>query len=47
MFLDKEESTNAAEFNRRIRTIPNPLIVDLWAPWCRHCKAMEPALKQV
>lgn len=24
-----------------------PIIVDLWAPWCAPCRAMEPALKQV
>lgn len=36
----------AAEFNRKVRTGIKPLIVDLWAPWCRPCKAMEPAFKQ-
>ena len=35
-----------AEFQRRLRTNPRPIIVDLWAPWCKPCRAMEPAFKQ-
>jgi thioredoxin len=35
------------EFNQRINTTPRPLIIDLWAPWCGPCRAMEPAFQQV
>jgi thioredoxin len=35
------------EFQRKLRTNPRPIIVDLWAPWCKPCRAMEPAFKQV
>jgi thioredoxin 1 len=34
------------EFQRKIKTSPRPIIVDLWAPWCKPCRAMEPAFKQ-
>lgn len=34
------------EFQRKVRTNPRPIIVDLWAPWCKPCRAMEPAFKQ-
>lgn len=35
-----------AEFQRRIKYSKKPLIVDLWAPWCAPCRAMQPAFKQ-
>lgn len=34
------------EFQRKIKNNPRPIIVDLWAPWCAPCRAMEPAFKQ-
>jgi thioredoxin len=33
------------EFQRKIKNNPRPIIVDLWAPWCAPCRAMEPAFK--
>lgn len=35
------------EFKLKISNNKNPVIVDLWAPWCAPCRAMEPAFKQV
>jgi thioredoxin len=34
------------EFQKRLMENANPVIVDLWAPWCGPCRAMEPAFKQ-
>jgi len=34
------------EFQRKIKNNPKPIIVDLWAPWCAPCRAMEPAFKR-
>lgn len=36
-----------SEFQKRLVENPNPILVDLWAPWCAPCRAMEPAFKQV
>lgn len=36
-----------ALFQKKIQASKKPVIVDLWAPWCRPCRAMEPAFKQV
>ncbi|MHC1740596.1 MAG: thioredoxin domain-containing protein [Anaerolineaceae bacterium] len=33
------------DFQRKLKTNPRPIIVDLWAPWCKPCRAMEPAFK--
>jgi thioredoxin len=36
-----------SEFQKRLVENSKPVIVDLWAPWCAPCRAMEPAFKQV
>ena len=38
---------NLIDFEKRVSTNKIPIIVDLWAPWCGPCRAMEPAFKQV
>jgi len=35
-----------SEFQKRLVENTKPVIVDLWAPWCAPCRAMEPAFKQ-
>lgn len=35
-----------SEFQQRLTKNESPVIVDLWAPWCAPCRAMEPAFKQ-
>jgi thioredoxin len=35
------------EFQRKLKTNPRPIVVDLWAPWCNPCRAMDPAFKQI
>jgi thioredoxin len=36
-----------SQFQKRLVENPKPFIVDLWAPWCGPCRAMEPLFKQV
>ncbi len=35
------------EFNRFVSNNPRPFMVDLWAPWCGPCRAMEPAFQKI
>ncbi len=37
---------NRNQFAARLNNHPKPIIVDLWAPWCAPCRAMEPAFKE-
>jgi len=31
----------------KLKTNPRPVIVDVWAPWCRPCKVLSPRLERV
>jgi thioredoxin 1 len=35
------------EFQRKIKYSAKPIVVDLWAPWCKPCLAMAPAFKEI
>lgn len=35
-----------SEFQDRLLENSKPIIVDLWAPWCAPCRAMEPVFMQ-
>jgi thioredoxin len=35
------------EFVKHLEEKPTPVVLDLWAPWCTPCRAMEPAFKQI
>ena len=41
------KTVSAATFEQDVLKSERPILVDLWAPWCGPCIAMEPALKEL
>ena len=35
------------EFFAKVQAAPNPVVVDIWAPWCGPCRTLSPRLQQV
>jgi thioredoxin 1 len=41
------KTVTEATFEKDVIKNDRPILVDLWAPWCGPCIAMEPALKEL
>ena len=41
------KTVTQATFEQEVIQNKRPILVDLWAPWCGPCIAMEPALKEL
>jgi thioredoxin 1 len=41
------KTVTEASFEQDVVKSSRPVLVDLWAPWCGPCIAMEPAMKEL
>ena len=40
-------NVTGADFEAKVLDAPMPALVDFWAPWCRPCQLMQPALDRL
>jgi thioredoxin 1 len=38
---------NDENFDERVTTLQEPILVDFWAGWCSPCKALAPTLEEI